>query len=613
MLHSFFLFFLLSTISFSTFAQSDKYSGSLEDIAHHRTWVNLLYFNADQSKSEVVSDSYFLSPEGKNDPRKELYATLKAYHQPFEDDSNLHPQCRFPARYYWLHQQGVLPGYQGINKQCSQLNASLADNPLESLSLMFVTGYLGNPASSFGHSFIKLNRPSLYGEKNDLFDFAVSYGADVPDNENIFLYMYRGVFGGYVARFTDKYFYTQDLVYSSNEFRDIWEYELNLSNQQVRLFQLHLWEVLNKRFQYYFLNQNCGYEVSRLLQVVLEQDLAEPPYTWFAPIETFHTLSDQNQNDSLIKKVSFHPSERKKIYQKYQQLSSKERDVSQQLINQKVQFVETGFDSLSQEEQIEVLHFVAAYYGYLLFKEPDNDVYQSLKRKALLARFQLPIKGENELVYKGLVKPDENDQPSVFSVKADLYEKNEDALLLSYAPYALEMLGRNNLSGNELVVLKTKLDVYEQKVSLKRFDLINIKSFDRFHIPLNEELGISWQLDVALERTESDKQDYDGYVFGGAGKTWSPSRNWMTYAMLNGAAHSFPSRVAVLPEVGTRLDLGGVKAWASVKKELSTDERIQDWLWQAKISTHLAKDIALKVDVSHRVHLNSEIGLAFYF
>ena len=75
----------------------------------HPYWLKLLHFYSFGEsvgqwsfKSDIVSSGFFLSKEGKVDPTAELKATLKALLSPINGDPNLHPRCRFIARYNWL-------------------------------------------------------------------------------------------------------------------------------------------------------------------------------------------------------------------------------------------------------------------------------------------------------------------------------------------------------------------------------------------------------------------------------------------------------------------------------------------------------------------------------
>lgn len=212
---------------------------SLQKLAHHPQWLRLLHYEHQQST--FISEHFFLSPNGKTDPYAELSATLQAATYDIENDQ--HPRCRFPARYLWLSKQPNKPELAQIPKACHLLNAWLAENPLTQIDLILVSGYMGNPASLFGHTLLKL--PNT--QKQDLFSSTINYGAQVPPDENIFRYIFKGIFGGYTAQFTDSYYYNADLMYGHTEQRDSWTFTLKLTPTQRTLLQYHLWEVLHQQ------------------------------------------------------------------------------------------------------------------------------------------------------------------------------------------------------------------------------------------------------------------------------------------------------------------------------------------------------------------------------
>ena len=183
-----------------------------------------MHYGRDGKSSDVITTNFFLSPHGRLDPQAELSATIKAYFLPWGEDANQHARCRFPARYFWLAKQITLPDYRLHEPRCQRLAQWALFDRVQSISVLQVSGYFGNPASMFGHALIKFNTNSP-DDKEGFFDLSLNFGALVPENEATLVYVVRGLFGGYKAGFSDKYFYTQDLVYSRTEFRDIWEYE----------------------------------------------------------------------------------------------------------------------------------------------------------------------------------------------------------------------------------------------------------------------------------------------------------------------------------------------------------------------------------------------------
>ena len=62
------------------------------------------------------------------------------------------------------------------------------DNSIESISLMYVTGYLQNPASFFGHTLLKFNS-SDQSRETDLLDSALNYGAETGNDPAVPMYL----------------------------------------------------------------------------------------------------------------------------------------------------------------------------------------------------------------------------------------------------------------------------------------------------------------------------------------------------------------------------------------------------------------------------------------
>jgi len=557
-----FIFFITTVLNANqTLFLSKKQIASL---AQKQKWQELLYFDKENNQSEVLDESYFLAENGNENPSSELEATLQAYEVPFSQykNPNDHPICRFPARYFWLNSEIGLANYSPINEHCTYLKKSFKKTKIDSVSLMFVTGYLGNPASSFGHSFLKLNT----AENSDLFDLSISYGADVPKNENIFLYIYRGLFGKYSARFTDKYFYSHDLVYTGNEQRDIWEYKLHLSKEEVLFFRLHMWEILNKKFKYLFLNQNCGYEVAKTSSIMLKKPLPVSNKVWYAPIETFYALDDINKTKRIIDKVVYHPSAQKVLYERFKKLDSLQRNSVNKIIDDDIHF-KSYLQRMDKADQIIILDFLIAYYNFMILKGEDIEKYKHLKYLGLLYRISLPIHKENELHFS-TKSPSLNDKPSLFQLKYCLTNRfsSKTYVALTYAPYAIESIGNNNLNGDELVVFKLESALSKNSVHINRFDLINIWQFNKYPIPKITTGSFSWHLNIAYEALDIIHKD-DYFFDASVGKSWYPNNNITLFMMANTSLHSYEYATVLAPEFGIRYAQSAVKFLAIYKRE----------------------------------------------
>ncbi|WP_080035249.1 DUF7843 domain-containing protein, partial [Leptospira interrogans] len=130
----------------------------------NRYWRLLLHYRDPiffgKSKSEADGNEFFLSPNGKTDPKAELLETISSFFReplPEEiEETKLHPFCKYPERFRWLDSQlnfdrGLLP----------KLNCERYKNWIEALNptsikLIFASFYLNNPASLFGHNLLKI-------------------------------------------------------------------------------------------------------------------------------------------------------------------------------------------------------------------------------------------------------------------------------------------------------------------------------------------------------------------------------------------------------------------------------------------------------------------------
>ncbi len=500
----------------------------LQELSKNPTWLKLLHYK--DGKSSIIDNNFFLDDNGHLFPKKELEQTINAYYKPFKN-SKKHARCRYPARYYWLSKHLNLTNYTPIPPQCKQLKKwSLLKNT-DSISVIFVSGYLGNPASAFGHSFIKVNQSENMDD--NLFDTSISYGALLPKEYNMPEYIINGIFGGYKAAYSDKYYYNQDITYSNEEYRDMWEYRLNLSDEKKKLFLLHAWELMGKKFQYFFLNRNCGYKVSEFLELVYDEKIIDGATIWYAPIETFYKLKELEKNKSnIVEKIKYIPSKQQQLYAHYKGLKSNEKKIAQEIINNNLTTIPSHFIAKNKEEKGNALDFVLAYKKYSQPKE---------SRKALLfSRLKFPIRREK------INKPEQKDDITKYSKPNYLgLSASNDAFNLNWAPFALEKDGYNSLEGDELVVFDTKIKI-NKKVELSQFDLIRIQRLKTKQLPFEDKNPFSWNIHIGTNKF--NERDY--FSKAGAGFAWQLFEGTKLFSMVDMSVHSNRARYRATPKVG---------------------------------------------------------------
>jgi hypothetical protein len=244
-------------------------------------------------QSTIDDPGFFLSPDGKTNPQKELEATLQELQNPSGIQiGHLKQQihCAFPARVAWLKTK--LP-ISVSNEPCQDRDDWIRGISAKSVTLVFSSSYPNNPASMFGHTLLRLNR----GSANSILDYGANFEARVPASDPTLIYAIKGLLGFYTGEFSFSPYYMKVNEYSYSESRDLWEYDLNLTPEQVTRLVDHLWELYaSAGFNYYFLDENCSYQLLALLEVANPNwDLLSPRWLVVIPIDTLKQIQKQPQ------------------------------------------------------------------------------------------------------------------------------------------------------------------------------------------------------------------------------------------------------------------------------------------------------------------------------
>jgi len=273
--------------------------------------------------SSVVSEKFFLSPQGKNDPAQELLATLEALTENTRRVSSRDGRfsdpvaCVFPARKLWLERKSgrLLP-----SPVCERFARFQELLQAQALTYVFSSYYLNNPASAFGHTFLRMNQaPSARdGEHYELSDYGVSYAA-VPVSQNPFVYSFLGVTGLMPGAFDITPYYYKVREYNDFESRDLWEYDLNLTPAEVEMAVAAVWELLDVGVHYNYFSENCSYRILSILEIARpDLDLTGQQKSQVLPADTVQSLY---RVPGLVRRVRYRPSVRASFQARYQELS----------------------------------------------------------------------------------------------------------------------------------------------------------------------------------------------------------------------------------------------------------------------------------------------------
>lgn len=408
---------LFCTLQLFALSQDEAIQKALKlQLYSSKQWLDLLHFNG--RKSEIDSADFFYAPNGHRDPKAELIATIKAFYQ--EVDSVVVPQdfiqkiskantlldsattslpkrsvlkedyhalCRFPARFFYLN--SILNFDSLPHLECDEFNTMRAYINPKSASLIFPSAHINSPASMFGHTFLLLN--SSFDSR--LLAFALNYQAAAdPKVENAFIFTFKGLFGLYSGQYSLLPYYDKIKEYVDVENRDIWEFDLNLTQEEIAQMYRHIWELSDSTSAYYFFHRNCSYNILWLLEVArpnlrLRQQFAHQ----VNPPETLFVI----QNAHLITKETYRPSKRSKLlaYEKKMRLQDviKAKKVARgKLAPQAI--LDNNHLSLIQKQYILESSLEMSEYWYMKSKL-TNENYTSIIYESASARSKL---GESE-------------------------------------------------------------------------------------------------------------------------------------------------------------------------------------------------------------------------
>lgn len=364
-------------------AQTERWS---ED----RQWLRLVQYQKQTLGgylSPAESAKFFLHPQGKTNPELELTATIQALIENkitirsrdgrFEDPV----ACVFPARKIWFEKKS---GIKIPSPTCERFDRFKEIIQPQSLTYVFSSYYLNNPASAFGHTFLRINKaPSAKdGERYELADYGVGYAA-VQVSSNPFVYSFLGVSGLMPGAFDINPYYYKVREYNDFESRDLWEYDINFNKDEVDIVMAYIWELLDVSFNYHYFSQNCSYRILSIFEVARPSlDLTAQQKAQVMPADTVQTL---HEVPGLIGRIHYRPSVRATFETRYQSLTPEEKKRLRNFSrNESLPQLTAG---LSQDESRKTLDAAMDYLDYRYPKEIlRKEGKYFFKKEVLLAR-----------------------------------------------------------------------------------------------------------------------------------------------------------------------------------------------------------------------------------
>ncbi|MDY0300944.1 MAG: DUF4105 domain-containing protein [Trichlorobacter sp.] len=492
-----------------------------EELHKEPAWNALIHFG--NAKANITDKSFMLSyPDTSS--KLELERTIKYLYS--DDNSSV---CRFPARYYWLRSRLSTAPELPLDV-CHEITEFKEHAPVTDIYLAFASENITSPASMLGHTFLRLTG---YDAQNNEVSHAVSFYIDASTWNLPQLFIESMVTGkkGFFALTP----YAEKLKeYVIDEQRQVWEYKLDLDEQQKQLIRLHLLELKNTEMIYLFQSYNCATVINFILQLTGTNTTTN---------KLFIMPKDVIKNAYKAGIIS----DTKVIVPSRLIIRELQHEVSDQELEQIKHSVETGnVDFVSNmpdnDKDFIKLELAAAYNQYLnLQNKTTDDIFDTNVENIKVARNNIFTNKNISFNRKqNPIKTSANSQLSF----ATIIDDGKPAMTITFLPASHTLIDDNRTYGNEselqLFSPTLKIPLSGKTPFIDRFAVYAIQNLlprDVFTGGISTKLFIGYDqiknrylehhhalsANGALGITERLTDDIDLYLLGGGGVNYARS------------------------------------------------------------------------------------------
>lgn len=497
-------------------------------------WHTLLHYKKGTLglRSLVDDPDFFAASNGKQDPQAELEGTLRAFFA-LAPAEGKHPACRFVARYHWLKQRLSIDESRLPNPGCEPFETLMEEIKPKSITLIFPTSHMNSPASMYGHTLISIE--TLHD--SDLLSYAVNYSAFTDETFGPF-YIVKGLLGMYEGYFSILPYYAKLQEYSDVNDRDIWEYPLDLSSEEVRRLMMHIYELEEIYSDYYFFTENCAYNLLFLLDAARPGlDLTDRGGWWVLPIDTIREI----EKSGLILEATYRPSKSTKIKHLASLLPREGRRDARAIAEGRLAPEAVLEQAIPEEEKATTLDLASELLQYrYMGKDLPKDTYQKRFLNSLRTRSTL---GGSESEERSTIPPPPRPELGHRSYRLALgggARENRTFWEMRLRPAYHDLLdddagykrGSQIIFGEAVV----RYDPEKEKARLHSFDLIDIVSI----APRDEFFKhTSWKVKTGFfRRTMDSGRDHLIYLLNpGFGRAYDGGIPGIAYVFVETDIH----------------------------------------------------------------------------
>jgi hypothetical protein len=569
--------FLLCALSLSIWsATTDELIAQAHTakLSELRYWHLLMH--APHKESEIDDDTFFIANDGKKNLNSELDMTIRH----FSDDVNRTDEsffCRFPARRAWLENELNTSFGEG---ECFAYDALVKKMDPQKITLIFPTAHINSPASMFGHTFLRIDSSM----ESKLMSFAINYAAQTNET-NGFAFAYKGLFGGYYGYYSMLPYYEKLKEYRDSESRDVWEYDLNLTHNEVMAMVRHIWELQRINSWYFFFDENCSYHMLWLAEIARPSAHLRDYFTYHVvPPETVRAFEEEN----LVIAKHYRPSKRTKLLAYEQQIAPELIKVTKALASGELKPQDVTIRG-SVNARCYVLEAAAELVEYDYIEGKLSKEVYAKRYHELLSQRALLGKGETLFI-------DEKPNPDTAHHAARIiigqgWDEERSPVLIGWRPayHDLSEDDTGHLNGAQIEFFDLLLGVEKSKVDLEKLTLLSLASIT----PVSQFFkSLSWRMKTGWDR-DYGRGGSSFVARVGAGSAIG-NENCFGYIL------SEPEiRVGPLFDVGVGLTAGGAISWGRRMKSLAEGSAV----------LYLNSDMLTKIVLTHHLQINPSTGL----
>ncbi len=571
-------------------------------LADQAEWRKLLHYApkllGSGYEGQIDSPAFYLAAQGKTDAQAELDATLAHFFDDTPETNEVqNPQCAFIARYSWLNSVLKFDPARMTPRSCpryAQWHETL--NPA-GLTMVFAAAYLNSPSSMYGHTLLRVDAKDQ-DEQTRLLAYSVSFAANTNETNGL-AFALNGLFGGYPGTYSILPYYAKVREYSDFENRDLWEYQLRLSQQEVDRVLMHAWEMGPQYFDYFFFDENCAYHLLGLLQVARP----EFEFTQSFPLSAIpsDTVSVISAYHGLVERKVYRPSSATLLHQRLLGMSSVQRAL--------VHDISLGYSAVSEAAQLPTLDAAAVLetsLDYVTYRAVtgNKDVADSaaLTHQLQQARSRIDYISPPLQVRTPKASPDQGHRSSRAMLGVGRRgNQNYQELQLRGTYHDLMDDDAAYVRGAEIEFFSMAMRHYDKSpIRLERFTPVSILSLaphDEFFHSTSWKVSAGWQRTRAVRGSEPLALSIDG----GMGAAWSDSADCaLSYAFIESSVRSNSALRS-----GYALGMGG-----STGSYLDVNERWRAHPYVKAIRYFSGQtDTALSMGLEQRITLGRDVAV----